>query len=137
MDKKITKVIYAFNDASVPPQYHQSYTITVTKDQAHIIIDSYGDILAEKTIELPEHKLVELAKYIKLCHIREKESNDNLEPCTGGTSKSLTIYSGENTILSGTIDQCGGLTSGNLYGDTDSFAEKMKGLFPEFDELLK
>ena len=31
MNNPITKIVYYFRDASVPPQYHRSYKITVTR----------------------------------------------------------------------------------------------------------
>ena len=43
-------VTYAFTDSSVPPQYHRSVTLTVTRDEAHIVIDSYGDVLADERV---------------------------------------------------------------------------------------
>ena len=40
-------------DASVPPQYHRSVTLTVTREDAHIVIDSYGDVLADERVPTP------------------------------------------------------------------------------------
>ena len=39
----IKEIIYRFGDASVPPDYHRSYTITVTAGGVRIVVDSYGD----------------------------------------------------------------------------------------------
>ena len=46
-------VTYAFTDSSVPPQYHRSVTLTVTRDEAHIVVDSYGDVLADERVATP------------------------------------------------------------------------------------
>ena len=46
---KITKIVYSYGDSSVPPKYHRSYTITATKDGIRIVVDSYGNILADTT----------------------------------------------------------------------------------------
>jgi hypothetical protein len=137
VNKSITKIIYSFKDASVPPQYHRSYTITVTSDQAHILVDSYGDILADATIDIPEQKIDDLARYIEIYQVKEKDRKSDTTICTGGTSKSLTIYSDENIVLNGTVYQCGGRLEGNLLGDIDSFAEKIESLIPDFTNLLK
>ena len=51
-NKAIHKITYHFGDASVPPPDHRSYVITVTKDNVGIIVDSYGEVLAEKTYEI-------------------------------------------------------------------------------------
>ena len=43
--RSIKKITYHFQDASVPPEYHRSYTVIVDKDRLTITVDSYGDIL--------------------------------------------------------------------------------------------
>ena len=40
-----SKIVYHFKDRSVPPEYHRSYTIEVTKDSSSCIVDSYGNII--------------------------------------------------------------------------------------------
>lgn len=137
MNKPITKIIYSFKDASVPPQYHRSYTLTVTREQAHIIVDSYSDILADVTIDMPEQIIDDLAKYIEKYQIKEKEHKSDTTICTGGISKSLTVYSDANILLNGTVYQCGGFLEGSLSGDIDSFAKKIEDLIPDFTNLLK
>jgi len=52
MKPETTKIIYSYGDSSVPPQYHRSYTITVTNEKLHIVVDSYGDILHEKEYDM-------------------------------------------------------------------------------------
>ena len=39
------KVEYRYGDSSLPPDYHRSYTITITEDKKTISIDSYGKVL--------------------------------------------------------------------------------------------
>ena len=41
-------VTYEFHDSSVPPPFHRSFVLTFTRDRARIIVDSYGDILADR-----------------------------------------------------------------------------------------
>lgn len=137
VNKPITKIVYSFKDASVPPQYHRSYTITVTRDQSHIIVDSYGDILADATIDMPEQIIDDLARYIEIYQIKEKDRKRDTTICAGGTSKSLTVYSDKDILLNGTVYQCGGRLEGSLSGDIDSFTTKIEGLIPDFINLLK
>jgi len=47
-DSYIKKIVYHFADASVPPQYHRSYTITVIPDCVEIVVNSYGEIFAKR-----------------------------------------------------------------------------------------
>ena len=137
VNKPITRIIYSFKDASVPPQYHRSYTITVTKDQSHIIVDSYGDILVDTMINIPGQTISELARYIEIYRIKGTDHNNDIKSCTGVTSKSLTVYSDTDVLLNGTVYQCSDHLEGNLSGDIDAFAKKLEGLFPDFSNLLK
>ena len=40
-DVEIDRITYHFGDASVPPEYHRSYTITVAPDKIDMVVDSY------------------------------------------------------------------------------------------------
>lgn len=41
-------VTYEFRDSSVPPPFHRSFVLVFDRSQARIVVDSYGDILAEQ-----------------------------------------------------------------------------------------
>jgi hypothetical protein len=135
--KPITKIVYSFKDASVPPQYHRSYTISVTRDQSHIIVDSYGDIVADVTIDIPEQTIGDLARYIEKYQIKESDRKSDTAIWTGGTSKSLKVYSDKDILLNGMVYQHGERLEGSLSGDIESFTKKLEGLFPDFPNLLK
>ena len=136
-DKPISKIVYSFKDASVPPQYHRSYTISVTGNQAHIVVDSYGDILAEKTVDMPAQIMDDLARYMQSCQIREKDRDTDTTTWPGGTSKALKVYSADGILLDGIVYRSGGRVEGNLSGDIDAFAKKLEGLIPDFPKLLE
>lgn len=137
IDTNITKIVYHFKDSSVPPQYHRSYTITVTRDQVHIIVDSYGDIISDSTFDMSENKMNNLIKCIEIYQIRKQDYKDENKSCTGGTSKSITVFSGKNILLEGVAYKCGGSIHGSLSGDIDSFAKMIEDLIPNFTMLLK
>lgn len=137
MNKTVTKIVYHFKDASVPPQYHRSYTITITRQIVHIIVDSYGDIVADATTDIPEQIMDDLVKFIEIYQIKKKDRKRDKMECTGGISKSLTVYSASNILLDGTVYQCGGRIEGSISGDIDSFTKKIEGLVPDFINLLK
>ena len=137
MKKPITRIVYHFQDASVPPQYHRSYTITVTREHAHIIVDSYGDILAEESIDIAEQVIDDLARDIEIYQIkRQKRKSDTME-YTGGTSKSLTVYSEGILVLDGTVYDYRGRFEGSLSGNIDAFTQKIEDLIPNFADLTK
>lgn len=137
MDKPISKIVYSFKDASVPPEYHRSYTISITEAQAHITVDSYGDILVEKTVDMPKQTMDDLAKYIQIYQIKEKDRNNETMTWPGGTSKALKVYSVDDMLLDGIVYQSDSRVEGNLSGDIDAFAEKLVGLITDFPKLLE
>jgi len=137
VEKPISKIVYSFKDASVPPQYHRSYTISVTGSQAHIVVDSYGDILAETTVDMPGRIMDDLARYIQIYQIKEKDLNTDTTTWPGGTSKALQVYSADGILLDGIVYQSGGRVQGSLSGDIDGFAKKLESLIPDFPKLLE
>lgn len=133
----ITKIEYSFKDASVPPQYHRSYKITITGDRLHLIVDSYGDILVDRITNIPEQIIDDLVKYIKQYRIEERYHKSVMSTITGTTSKSLILYSGKDIILKGVVHQIKGRYEGSLSGDIDSFTQKIERTIPDFTDLLK
>lgn len=45
--KDFDKLLYRFNDSSVPPKYHRSYTIQITDKQVQCAVDVYGKVIAD------------------------------------------------------------------------------------------
>jgi hypothetical protein len=133
---RITKIEYRFDDSSVPPQYHRSYSITVTEQELRIVVDSYGDILADKKYHIDTARftalLLDLEKLgIKTGAVRVSQG------CDGGTGEELKCWAGQTSVLSGYVGHCGGQDTGNLYGDVPAFAKSLKALIPDFASLVK
>jgi len=133
---KVNKITYRFIDASVPPQYHRSYTITVSQNRAHITVDSYGDVLAEKEFNISSDQFKELLNCFQKTKIRncklEKENG-----CTGGTGEKISLSDENKDMFSGRIYHCGGKNYGNLCGGISLFAEEIKRMVPDLDGLRK
>ena len=132
---KIQEITYHFGDASVPPEYHRSYTITVTTDKVRIVVDSYGEILADEEYEITNKQFNDIRKSLE----RNKVRNCTLgydEGCSGGTSERISFSDGENEKFSGMVYHCGGKDTGNLCGDIASFADDVKNLVPDLEKLL-
>ncbi|MCK4658983.1 MAG: hypothetical protein KAV82_05625 [Phycisphaerae bacterium] len=132
----IREITYSFGDSSVPPEYHRSYTITVTIDTARVVIDSYGDILADEEYEITEEQFADIKNSLETNNIRNCTRDEN-DGCAGGTSEGVSCSDGQSEVFSGTIYHCGGIDSGNLCGAVASFADDAKGLVPDFEELLQ
>ena len=135
METQITEIVYHFGDASVPPQYHRSYTITVVSDTAQIVVDSYGDILAEKKYEITQ------AQFDSVIVALEKNNIKNCKPkknkgCTGGTSENISYSDSTKELFTGYVYHCGGKDFGNLSGDSRAFAHEVKTLILDLDSLI-
>jgi len=131
----IQEITYHFKDASVPPEYHRSYTVTVTTDKVRIVVDSYGKILADKEYEIISKQFDDIRNSLKRNEIRNCTLGDD-EGCTGGTIERISFSDGENEIFSGAVYHCGGKDTGNLCGDITSFADDVKNLVPNLYKLL-
>ncbi len=134
----LEQLTYQFRDASVPPPYHRSYTLVINKDTALLSVDSYGNILAEKTYEMPKDGLKKIGEAIvkhKIALRKEKKENKG---CTGGTSRIIS-YSckGEKENFSGSAYYCGGDQYGTLSGDIDSFFVDLKAFAPDLHAVVR
>ncbi len=135
--KNATEIVYHFNDSSVPPKYHRSYTIKINNNSISLTVDSYGDILVDTTFVISQkefNNLIDLAVKYQLSNRSKKTTIDD---CSGGTSKSIDIYKNNNIILSGTCYKCGGQTYGDLKGDIDSYSKFISSLIPNFSDFLQ
>ena len=131
----IKEIAYRFQDASVPPEYHRSYTITVDKDRLKITVDSYGDILIEKEYRITKDQFEGLIASLKKNNIKRAELGD-IDGCPGGTSEIISYSNLSGGIFSGTVYQCEGKDFGNLGGNVKGFAQDIKKLVPDIKKLI-
>lgn len=132
----ITEIIYHFLDASVPPPYHRSFTLTVTQSEVRVVVDSYGEVLADQTYPLEEGVFHELVDFLTESDIRPA---DLVSPeGTGGTTETLKVYAGSEELMSGWIYRCAGEEFGTLTGeDLEELATRLRALVPDLPELLR
>ena len=125
----LTRLEYHFGDASVPPEYHRSFSFLVSKDTLKVAVDSYGNVLFDTTVSISGDILSACAKIIHesgIKYCQEKEA----EPCAGGTSESLKLYAGGNLFFSGQLYHCGGNHTGTMSGDTTQLVALLKAQVP-------
>jgi hypothetical protein len=125
-------ITYAFHDASVPPASHRSVTLTVTRDLAHIVVDSYGEVLADATAPMPAATWSALSSTLG-----EVSAIAVVEPsagCTGGTSADLTVSSGRDDIVTVTAGFCGG-SNAKAGKAIDAWLAPARDLFPATNAL--
>ena len=104
LDPATASVIYHYNDASVAPEYHRSYTVTVTQGTARVVVDAYGDVLHDVTEPIDdalwERTLAAAQEF------DDASSSDRDSGCSGGTSEELTVANGEVVAFDVFVDHC-------------------------------
>lgn len=99
-------IVSRFQDSSVPPQYHRSEELTIDRATTRLVIDSYGDVLADESRPTPPDLWRELVAGIdSMASIAVEPSQ---EGCVGGTSTSLRVTSAGQVIIDIRADECAG-----------------------------
>lgn len=129
--KTYDQITFEFRDASVPPQYHRSYTIDVTSTQSHLVVDSYGEVLADTTENVkPEvwKSLQELAN-----GLQEGGSHTALQ-ATGTKGYTLALYEKGNEVYKLYWDSLSGAKAGQAAKDLRSAIQATQ---PALSELTR
>jgi len=121
------KLIYQFHDASVLPEYHRSYDITITKDKICKLIHSYGDTISYITIKIAAKNFYKLLTTFSDSKISNCQLGDS-DGCTGGTGVSISCFENNNEIFRGHFYKCGGVKYGNLCGETNDLLSYLNEL---------
>jgi hypothetical protein len=126
-----TTIVYRFGDSSVPPQYHRSFTITVTRSDAKLVVDSYGTIIKESERAITVRDFNEILETIRAARIASRASVNDDQGCSGGTSESLNLQNDKKALFDAHVYHCGGKDQGTLTGDIRRVKEKITALFPD------
>ena len=125
-------VTYAFHDASVPPPYHRSVTLTVTREESHLVIDSYGDVLADETVATAPGVWAALGD--GLPGVAGLAADEPGAGCVGGTGMELRVESAGEALVDLSPQFCGGSNDG-LEAPIAAFIQPARDQFPPTDEL--
>ncbi len=125
-------VTYAFHDASVPPAYHRSQTLTVTKDESHLVIDSYGEVLADETA--PTSAAAWRALSTSLSSVIGLTIAEPEAGCTGGTGVELTVTGASGDLVDVSPQFCGG-SNADVEKAIRSWIAPARDAFPATDVL--
>lgn len=123
--------VYEFQDSSVPPPYHRSYSIKVTATTVELTIDSYGEVLLNDTTTIDQSTFDDFVSALKGCNLQGKKRNED-DGCTGGTGDSFSADFGEGNTFTGYVYHCGGEDYGNIKGDIARAKDLFKNLVPDF-----
>ena len=131
----IQQIQYHYEDATIPPKYHRSYTITIAKNQVNIVINSYENIIANQSYKISNEQFNSILSSMRNHEIGNCELGKDTG-CSGGTSESVIGIITEEEIFDGEVYHCGGYDFGDLCGDVTHFAYDVKSLIPNLKELL-
>jgi hypothetical protein len=123
---------YRFQDSSVPPQYHRSFELTFDRQQARIVVDSYGEVLADQTAPMTSQAWDQV--WSSLDAIRTLSVAEPDQGCTGGTGFAVQVDSDGTSVVNLDGSACGGVNSevGERLAD---WIAPVRSLFPPMSEL--
>jgi len=130
-------IVYEYKDSSVPPKYHRSYVVTVNPEELHIVVDSYGDVLKDKTYPISNKEYMAVINAFNSARMKNKTVIGAPIGCTGGTSQRLSVREADEVIFEGYLSSCGGKEQGNMGGNIDSIVKEIMKLVPFTPELVK
>ncbi len=122
--------VYEFHDASVPPEYHRSYMISIEDTNVMFRVDSYGDLLLEERFSITRLDLEQFKKQVRKCNIRYAKKGKENKGCTGGTSDSFFLYWSDEDKQDGYTETCGGTQFGNITGKIEELRNLFKNMVP-------
>ena len=124
------QIIFIYDDASVPPDDHRSYTITVSPGQIVFEVDSYGDLIRKDSVSITKNKWTQIRQAFVDSQIHNIAEKENPEGCTGGSGNQVYVSMGLKSLFSGNQYRCGGFKEGNLSGDLDGFEKAIRQDLP-------
>lgn len=127
--EQTTKMEYRFGDASVAPQYHRSYTISISNSKKTITIDSYGDVLLQRQYDNTAEEYQKFREAVAEKGISKHEETE-VSGCTGGKTEYVRLYKGDEMYFDAYVYHCGGDETGTLNlpeGTSDLF----RNMIPE------
>lgn len=135
-EMNIDRIQYSYQDESLPPPYHRSYTVVITDSLLQVTVDSYGIIISDSTFSCTKEKLGNIIQLLDSGKVRNRKEKEN-DGCTGGNGESIFCKSRGKMVFSGNIEHCGGKDFGNMQGELSPAVEALLALIPDFKRLLK
>lgn len=127
-----TVVTYQLLDSAVPPRYHRSVELRVSSTESRIIVDSYGDVLADETVQTDPRVWAELGSTFG--EVAGLGAEPVEEGCTGGTVTSLMVVDADSVLADLQLEECG---SGNAAQaeSVQAWIAPAREQFPAMDQL--
>jgi hypothetical protein len=129
---EFNKFIYQFHDSSVPPEYHRSFTITMTHDSISKMVDSYGDTISYQVNKIERSKFEDLKKIVKESELKNRKPTGQ-PGCSGGTGVSIYCFNKQKIIFEGYASFCGGKNIGDMTGNFEKILNFLNSLIPKIN----
>jgi hypothetical protein len=129
------QITYHYGDSSVPPEYHRSYTLTIGPTEVHAVVDSYGDVLQDVTADLPAEVWDNLVADAGTVAALGDEVDADDKGCAGGTSRSLEIVDGGETVVTESFGVCGGANEAPAQA-LDGYIQPVLDAIPDWSALV-
>lgn len=124
------RIEYRFTDASIPPEYHRSYTLVVTRQETRISVDSYGDLLFEGMVPTTTQAWQDLSLgYPAIAELSSPPEGS----CTGDTRASVEVTDAGTTVLDLSASSCE--DAARVASRISDWITAARSLFPSMDEL--
>lgn len=125
-------IVYNFFDSSVPPPSHRSLELTVSRTQSRLVIDSYGDVLADESRPTPPEVWSGLVDGVpSLAALGVEGAQDG---CVGGTGEAVHVSIAKQVILKLAVDACAG-SNERVSDAIGSWIKPARDLFPSTEDL--
>ena len=108
----IDKVEFSYGDRSVPPRYHRSYTISITRNENTLVVDSYGSVLLTRNYSNNQKNFEDFKE--TLANIGIYTHDIVRDGRCGITTLYLKLYDGNECVFSGYTTNTEG-KYGNMY----------------------
>lgn len=97
--EEVDFVRYSFTDASLPPEYHRSYSIGIDKDSVVVKVWSYGSLLLHEAYPFTQEQFEEVKQQLIAQGFSSGKPSDEPMP-TGGTEDAVGFFCGEKCLFS-------------------------------------
>ena len=119
---------YSYGDASVPPPYHRSYRIELSRDNAlRFTVESYDEVLKDTSAPIAWNTFFLACEELDSYFLQSEKPSVQNADCTGGTHHRLTLTYGPFDEMFEEVElhhyRCGNETTGNLSLDIDKYVE--------------
>lgn len=119
------QIVFNYQDSSVPPQYHRSYTIEIYKNGKGIFsVNSYGDTLHQEVLQIDAEKIKSLFESAQQL---QAGGHKGAEAMSGSSMGYLELYQDEKQLY-----ELSWTSRKDLKEQSVKVVERMEGLIKNF-----